>query len=144
MNHAPDQHDPFADLARDLRVLLHTGEQIHGHVQREHQQLKAGAVTDLTSLMSPRQGVLEHLTEAQDRVFAHKADWLRLHPIERQRHPEIPALIRKNLDLIMKIVLLDRENEQQMLRHRMVPAEHLPPPERQKPHYVAKLYNRQP
>ena len=144
MNHALTQTDPYADLARELRALLHTGQQIPGHVQREHQQLKSGAVTDLPSLITPRRGVLEQLTEAQDRVFAHKADWLRLAPSERQRHPEIPALIRQNLDLIMKIVLLDRENEQQMLRHKMVPAEHLPPPERQKPHYVAQLYNRQP
>jgi hypothetical protein len=42
----------------------------------------------------------------------------------------------------MKILLLDRENQQAMLRRGLVPARHLPPPAAQRPHFVAGLYQR--
>ncbi len=43
----------------------------------------------------------------------------------------------------MKIIVLDRENEQVLLRKGMVPARHLPSADRQRPHFVADLYRRQ-
>ena len=44
----------------------------------------------------------------------------------------------------MKIVSLDRENEQLMLRNKLVPPSHLPPVQRQNPNLVAKMYKDQP
>ena len=132
------------ELERELRGHLELCGEILAVVQREHQHLKANRVSDLAEFFKTREGMLNRVTDAQQKMFAHKATWLRMDPAGREQYPAVGALIRQNLDLIMKIVLLDRENEQQMLRHKMVPAEHLPPPERQKPHYVAQLYNRQP
>jgi hypothetical protein len=43
----------------------------------------------------------------------------------------------------MKIILLDRENEQSLLRRGMVPARELPSVNRQRPHFVADMYRRQ-
>ncbi|MCC6233741.1 MAG: hypothetical protein IT580_13910 [Verrucomicrobiales bacterium] len=43
----------------------------------------------------------------------------------------------------MKILLLDRENEQALLRHGLVPARELPSVNRQRPHFVSDLYRRQ-
>jgi hypothetical protein len=43
----------------------------------------------------------------------------------------------------MKFILLDRENEQGLLRRGMVPARELPSVNRQRPHFVAELYLRQ-
>jgi hypothetical protein len=37
---------------------------------------------------------------------------------------------------------LDRENEQLLLRRGLIPPKHLPPVQRQRPHYVAGLYQR--
>ena len=42
----------------------------------------------------------------------------------------------------MRIIVLDRENEQTRLRKGTVPARHLPSPNRQRPHFVADLYRR--
>jgi len=42
----------------------------------------------------------------------------------------------------MKIVLLDRENEQALLRRGLVPPTQLPSVNRQRPHFVAELYRR--
>ena len=62
---------------------------------------------------------------------------------ERARHPGIGMLLRQNQDLIMKVIVLDRENEQCLLRRGLVPARELPPANRQRPHFVADLYRRQ-
>jgi hypothetical protein len=43
----------------------------------------------------------------------------------------------------MKILVLDRENEQTLLRRGLIPAQHLPPAQRQRAHYVSDLYKRQ-
>jgi hypothetical protein len=43
----------------------------------------------------------------------------------------------------MKIIVLDRENEQTLLRLGLLPAQQLPPVERQRGHFVADLYRRQ-
>ena len=42
-----------------------------------------------------------------------------------------------------KIILLDRENEQGLLRRGLVPPRELPSVNRQRPHFVADLYRRQ-
>ena len=68
--------------------------------------------------------------------------WLQLSPAERRRNTAVVALFRQNQDLIMKIVLLDRENEQALLRRGLVPPTQLPSVNRQRPHFVAELYRR--
>jgi hypothetical protein len=65
-----------------------------------------------------------------------------LDPAERQRYPEMPALMRACQDLIMKVIVLDRENEQTLLRRGLLPASRLPAAQEQQPHYVAQLYRR--
>ena len=69
--------------------------------------------------------------------------WQQLAPEERSRHGDIARLLRQNQDLTMKIIVLDRENEQHLLRRGLVPARELPSVNRQRPHFVADLYRRQ-
>jgi hypothetical protein len=52
------------------------------------------------------------------------------------------ALLRQGQDLMMKIILLDRENEQAMLRGGLIPASQLPSFNRQRPHFVSDCYQR--
>ncbi|MBR90087.1 MAG: hypothetical protein CMO66_02285 [Verrucomicrobiales bacterium] len=127
-------------LAGELRAHLDLCNNILATVQHEHQQLKGGDVKDLKTLFQHRNGTLEQLTVAQQKMFSHKAAWMQLTPAEREAHPEIADLIRKNLDLIMKIVLLDRENEKLLLQNKLVPSSHLPPAGRQNPSLVAQRY----
>ena len=49
-------------------------------------------------------------------------------------------LLRQNQDLTMKIIVLDRENEQNLLRRGLVPPRELPSVNRQRPHFVADLH----
>ena len=67
---------------------------------------------------------------------------MRLEPSVRQGHPEIAELLRENQNLIMKILVLDRENEQALLRKGLVPLRQVPPANRQRPHFVSSIYQR--
>ena len=131
-------------LEQELRAHLNLCGELLAVVQREHQQLKTGHVDDLNALLQAREGMLDRLTRAQETLFAHKETWMALNPAQRAEHPSIAALIRQDLDLIMKIVSLDRENEQLLLRHKLVPANHLPPAQRQNPNLIAQMYKKQP
>jgi len=44
--------------------------------------------------------------------------------------------------LLIKLLLLDRENQQTLLNQGLLPAEQLPPSAGQQPHCVADLYRR--
>jgi hypothetical protein len=56
--------------------------------------------------------------------------------------PRLRRLLRTAMDTIMRVLVLDRENEQQLLRRGLLPARCLPPAEQSRPHYVARLYQR--
>ena len=115
-------------------------DEILADVHQEHQSLKTNQVEDLTKLQNSRQGMLEKLTSAQGEITAHKDAWNALSKPQKQTMPEIGQRLKQCTDLIMKIVSLDRENEQLMLRNKLVPPGHLPPAERQNPNLVAKIY----
>ena len=53
---------------------------------------------------------------------------------------EISKLFQTIQSLLMRVLCLDRENQQALLRRGLVPAKHLPPVAAQRPHYVASLY----
>jgi hypothetical protein len=55
---------------------------------------------------------------------------------------EIKTLFQTIESLLMKILLLDRENQQTLLRRGLVPAMHLPAVAAQRPHYVSDLYQK--
>ena len=152
MSSPQEQPQPEADaspgaltaLSRELQAHNSLCGEILSVIQQEHQKLKTSAVDDLAALQAGRQGMLERLNAAQEGILAHKEEWMRLKPEERQQRPDIANLLKQSTDLIMKIVSLDRENEQLMLRNKLVPPSHLPPAQRQPPNLVAKMYKAQP
>ena len=130
-------------LTDKLQAHLDMCSNILATVQQEHQQLKHGGVKDLKDFLKHRNGMLDQVNDTQQKLFEQKAAWLRLSAEERAAEPEIASLIQKNLDLIMKVVLIDRENEKLLLQNKLVPANHLPPAGRQNPNLVAKRYQSQ-
>ena len=97
---------------------------------------------DPAEFAQARKSLLPRLHEAYKNLKEVGFTWNRLNRTERQRYADVASLIRQNQDLIMKIVLLDRENEQALLRHGLVPTTNLPSVNRQRPHFVAELYRR--
>jgi DNA-directed RNA polymerase subunit H (RpoH/RPB5) len=61
---------------------------------------------------------------------------------KREACGEIKNLFRDIQNLLPRLLLLDRENQQEMLRRGLIPATQLPPVASQRPNFVANLYRR--
>lgn len=134
------QSTPATPVAEELRRHLELCRQILAVVEHENQDLRRSGPFDVKAQASTRKNLLERLKSALDQIRRHRQAWQQLSPAERARHPEVVPLLRQNQDLIMKIVVLDRENEQILLRRGLLPPQHLPPAQRQRAHFVADLY----
>ena len=120
-------------LCRDILLL----------VEQEAQMLRAGDISQHFQFYQAKKTLLGRLDESVNGIKSRRKEWQELPAAERSQCGEVEALLRRNQDLIMKIIVLDRENEQNLLRRGLVPPRHLPSPNRQRPHFVAELYRRQ-
>ncbi len=135
--------NPPVDMLADLQGHLEVFRGILAVTERENQTLRNPAPPPWAEICAAKKNLLPRLNQALDQLRKHRVNWQKLSAAERTRHAEIGALLRQNQDVIMKIIVLDRENEQGLLRRGLVPPNELPPVNRQRPHYVADLYRRQ-
>ena len=133
--------DP-ADLLRDLRSHLALCQEVFSVVERENQALRNAPSFNPGEFLQLRNSLLPRLDQSYKRLKEVRLAWQKLGSAERRRNTEVVGLFRQNQDLIMKIVLLDRDNEQVLLRRGLIPATQLPSVNRQRPHFVAELYRR--
>ncbi len=133
--------DPVT-IAADLRGHLALCEELLLLVERENQLLRATGDFPAGEFYQRRKRLLPLLDASVQKVKAHRVEWQRAPVAERRQSSEAASLIRLIQDLIMKILMLDRENEQILLRRGLLSATRLPPPARQRPHFVADLYRR--
>ncbi|MBM3834502.1 MAG: hypothetical protein FJ403_14775 [Verrucomicrobia bacterium] len=136
--------EPLETLVGELQEYFKVCDDVHAIVRRENQCLKSAEPQSIHQFQQSRKELLARLTATQMRLSVYKTSWLRSPPAVRAKQPEVSNLIRQTLDLIMKTLVLDRENEQLLLRHQMVPANRLPSANRQNPHFVARLYKNNP
>ena len=137
--------DPAVDpqsIAEGLQTHLAVCEEVLRVVEQEHQALQGTETYAAEEFARQRKTLLPRLTQSLECLSRNRAAWQRLDAAERARHPGVAALLRTNQDLIMRVIVLDRENEQALLRRGLVPPRHLPPADRQRPHVVAGLYQR--
>ena len=132
---------PFEVLKDELRAYTKVCEEINSIVQRENHLLKSNSPQGIYRFQQSRRELLERLVSTQQRISVHKASWVRVPAAARTKHPEVSAIMRKTMDLIMRTIVLDRENEQLLLRHQMVPPNALPSTRRQDPRFVTQLYS---
>jgi hypothetical protein len=131
-----------SDLTTDLQEHLKLCEELLNLAQRENHSLRDPGAPSPLEHSQVRRSLLPRLNASLDALRRHRAAWQRLPPAQRAQQPQVVSLLRQNQDLIMKILVLDRENEQCLLRRGLVPPRHLPPASRQRPHFVADLYRR--
>ena len=134
----------LATMLKDLREHQSICRQLLTLVEEESQALRHDETGVLQEITDTRRSLLPGLSDSLERVRQHRNHWQMLTQAERGTQPEIPFLIRQTQDLIMKAILLARENEQGMLRRGLVPARELPSANQNRPHFVANLYRRQP
>jgi flagellar biosynthesis/type III secretory pathway chaperone len=131
------------EISDDLQARLGLCQELLNVVEREGQALRRTDNPSLFEFYQHRKNLLPRLNQSLDTLRRHRANWQKFSQEERARHPEIGMLLRQNQDLTMKIIVLDRENEQSLLRRGLLPARELPSVNRQRPHFVADLYRRQ-
>jgi hypothetical protein len=130
------------DLLESLQAHLALCNEVLRLVVHEHDMLRGPGELDTRKLQDQRKDLLVRLTKSLNSLSRHRSAWQRLSPAERAQEPRVAPLLRSNMDLIMRIILLDRENEQLLLRRGLVPAGHLPSLQREQPHFVSELYRR--
>jgi hypothetical protein len=130
-------------MVADLRGHLALCQEILALVETERHALHQSDSGPAFESYQAKKNLLPRLNQSLNQIRQHRAIWQKLSPAERAQCPEVPDLLRQNQDLIMKIIVLDRENEQALLRKGLVPPRQLPSAQRQQPHFVADLYRRQ-
>ncbi len=134
--------NPPASLLADLQHHFDLATAALRIVTEESVALRNNDESKAKDLRAGRRQLLTDLTGALDRLRQHRHVWLALPPSERTARDAERRLMRDLQDLLMKVMMMDRENEQLLLRRGLVPPQHLPPAERQRPHFVADLYRR--
>jgi flagellar biosynthesis/type III secretory pathway chaperone len=112
-------------------------------VEREGQSLRQGEDGSLQPFFEEKQALLGRLKDSVATLKELRAGWTALTPAQKAGFPEVSQQLRQTQDLTMKIIVLDRENEQALLRRGLVPPREIPSANRQRPHFVADLYKRQ-
>lgn len=129
-------------LSRHLQEHLGLCREILKIVEAENRALRSSEGQDRPNPAADRDGLLPRLDSSLAKLRSLRTIWQSMTTDQREQHPEVPALLQENQDIIMKILMIDRDNEQWLLRQGRVPAKHLPAVERQRPHFVADLYRR--
>ena len=134
--------DFLSSLAVELNDYLEICSNAYQLVQDENRFLNSSLPREAYKKAGERKELLERVSGAMVRIKAHKALWAKIPAGERAKHMNISQLIKQNMDLIMKTVMLDRENEKLMLQHGMVPPDRLPSSAQNNPGAVAGMYQR--
>ena len=132
----------FPQMLADLRAHQTVCRELLVLAERESQALRQGQATVLHEIHQARKPLLPRLSDSLEKVRQHRIQWQRLTAAERAAQPEIGFLVRQAQDLILRVLLLDRENEQGLLRRGLIPAREIPAAQQQRPHFVAGLYRR--
>lgn len=111
--------------------------------EREAAGLQAGDLAVLAEADAARRECLPRLQNLTRQLRAQREVWERLPEAQRQWPPAVRVLLEENQALLLRLLALDRENQQARLRLGLVPPQHWPAPQaRAGQGYVSELYRR--
>ena len=130
-------------IAQTLREHSTVCEELLGLVMREKKAWQAPDAPPSLELYQAKKALLPRLNQSLDQIKSCRGVWQKMTPQDRAQNSEIGALLQQTQNLILKIIVLDRENEQVLLRRGLGPtAQKTPVNRQQQPHFVAELYRR--
>ena len=129
-------------LIKDLRAHLALCEEAMSLSASENQTLAGGTEYAAFDFCQKRKNLLPRLEQSLMALRQWRQRWLQVCPADRAGCAEVKSLFQAVQGLLMKVLLLDRENQQALLRRGLLPARHLPAAAVQQPHCVADLYRR--
>lgn len=130
------------DLLRDLRVFAAWGDETLALAAREHQALAGTGNYEPFEFYRLRKDLLDRLNSLNIRLRHWRQRWQQINPVERANCSDVKAVIQILQNLFVKILQLDRENRQALLRRGLVPARHVTSCAAPPSNYVANLYLR--
>jgi hypothetical protein len=129
-------------LISDLRAFAGICEEILSLARREHQALSGHADYEPSEFNQKRKTLLPDIESLVRKFRNHRMAWQQIPASQREHLTELQSLFQNIQGLMTRVILLDRENQQAMLKRGVVPVKHLPSTAVQQPHYVANLYRR--
>lgn len=109
---------------------------------QESESLRQAAPFPTARIQDERKALLARLESSSRLVASERNQWRETKPPGADASPELAELIRATLDRIMRILVIDRENEQNLLRRGLLPPRALPRPEQSQPSFLARTYER--
>jgi hypothetical protein len=134
------EQTPEENLAGSLRGHINLCREMLGLVEQECHCLNDPEPPSQFGSYQARKTLLPLLEQSVEQLRRHRVEWQGLAPEQRAGNAQAQSLFQEARDLTMKVLMLDRENEQALLRRGLIPPRHLPPANRQRPHFVAELY----
>jgi hypothetical protein len=129
-------------LIHDLRAFATVCEDILSLATREHMALAGEGDYLPLEFYQERKSLLPDVEDLLKKFRNHRALWQQVPAGQREQFRELKSLFQNIQGLVSRVMQLDRENQQAMLKRGMVPVKHLPGTTRQQPHFVADLYRR--
>jgi hypothetical protein len=135
---------PFiSQLCDQLRGYLALCDEAMAMTSRENQALKSVEEYQPFEFYQGRKSLLLRLDAGLNLLRTWRKAWQRLDAGERTRYSEVKQLLQSVQDSLVKILVLDRENQQALLRRGLVPPRHVTSfAGAQPPHLAAQLYQR--
>jgi hypothetical protein len=136
---------PFApEMIADLQAYQAICDEALTLTARENQALSQAGEYQPFEFYQLRTGLLPRLETALLQLRKWREIWLRVSPADRAGCSEVKVLFQTVQGLLMKLLLLDRENQQALLRRGLVPPRHLATTavQVQQPNFVANVYKR--
>jgi hypothetical protein len=130
------------DLLRALRDYFDLCHEALALFREENQALRRAQAWSPAVFNEERKRLLPRLESELIKLRSLRQGWERMPACQRESCEEITNLFRDLQNLVPRLLLLDRENQQEMLRRGLVPATQLPPAASQRPNFVASLYRR--
>jgi len=131
-----------SELAGHLRGYLGLCDEMLSLTGRERQSLDGPNEYQPFEYYQARKSLLSRLDQSLNLLRTWRQAWQRLDPMERGQYPEVKSLLQAVQDSVVKILVLDRENQQALLRRGLLPAPHVSDFASPQPHYASELYRR--
>jgi len=130
------------ELVRDLRVHQELCHQALTILLNESRSLAGEEEYETSDHSQERKNLLLAIETSLINLRRWRQLWQETSPEEKAGIPDLNQIFQTIQGFMMRILLVDRENQQAMLRRGIVPTQHLPVIASQQSHFVTGLYRR--
>jgi len=129
-------------VAEALREHLGVCDALLRLAEKEAEALRQPGPFPAARIQAERKDLMVRLESSSRQVADQRNRCRQLNAPGGETPPALAELVRTTLDTIMRVLVIDRENEERLLRLGLLPARALPRAEQSQPSFVARTYQR--